>query len=385
MNRGLNCAGKLTRRRFLACAGALPWSLGTAAAIAQSAASDAKPDRHEALRRELERVRQEHQLPAIAAGATLKGQVKALAATGLKKAGSAARVHVDDRFHIGSCTKAMTATLAGLMVQDGKLRWDATLASVFSDRKSAMDAAYQAVTLKMLLTHRAGLPANGTDYGPASASNTERRLVYMDNVLRAKPENTPGSKFVYSNAGYIIAGAMIERVSGVAWEQMIRKRLFEPLGMASAGFGPPSTPSNADQPWGHIWQNSRFVPRYGDNPAPLGPAGTVHCSVRDYLRFADLHASTGRKPPGLLDASTAEFLRQPPKDSGYALGWLVVPRSWARGMMLTHTGSNTMNFFRATLAPDIEFSAAVAINAAGPKVEAALEQVTAFLVRNHAI
>lgn len=371
----------VTRREFLAGSFIMPFVIQASIRNAQGGegASEAN-SANAALRAELERLRKKHGFPALAAGATMSGSIKALAAVGIRKVGTEESAQVDDRFHIGSCTKAMTATLAGLLVQEGRIQWQSTVASVLPDSEK-MHLDCRSITLEMLLTHRAGLPANSSAYGPQSASNTARRLFYLQRVLSTKPPKTPGSAFEYSNAGYIIAGAMLERVAGEPWEDLMRKRLFKPLGMASAGFGPPSSASRADQPWGHVWKSGRFAPAYGDNPPPLGPAGTVHCSLADYLKLADLHASSGTRPPGLLKRATVEFIRTPPAGGNYALGWGVYPRTWAKGDMLTHVGSNTMNYFRATLGPALGFSSAVAINASGPKVEEALEEVTAFLVR----
>lgn len=370
-----------TRRKFVAASLALPFIVQIPIGKVRAAEAGKSGDANEALGGELERLRKKHDFPALSAGAMINGQIKALSAVGVRKAGSEEAVRVDDRFHIGSCTKAMTATLAGLLVQEGKIAWKATLASIFPERSQKMHEDCRAITLEMLLTHRAGLMANSSAYGSGNSTNLDRRLVYLDKVLSAKPVKTPGTVFEYSNAGYIIAGAMLERVAREAWESLMQQRLFKPLRMATAGFGPPSAATKADQPWGHVWKNGRFVPAYGDNPPPLGPAGTVHCSVADYLRFADLHASSGGRPPGLLEKKTAEFLRTPPEGGDYALGWGVYPRKWAKGAMLTHVGSNTMNYFRTTLGPAVGFSSAVAINASGPKVEEGLEEVTAFMVR----
>ena len=160
----------------------------------------------------------------------------------------------------------------------------------------------------------------------------------------------------------------------------MRQHLFKPLGMTTAGFGPPSKPNEADQPWGHVVKDGTFEPRYGDNPPALGPAGTVHCSMMDYLKFADLHASGGTRPPRLiLPASIARLHQAAPKQD-YAMGWLVVQRDWAKGVALNHTGSNTMNFFVVWLAPRTQFALAVAANAAGNQVPQLLDEVAAGIV-----
>jgi CubicO group peptidase (beta-lactamase class C family) len=327
---------------------------------------------------------EEQGLPAVAAAAMKQGAVVAAGAVGARKLGDPAAVTVADKFHIGSCTKAMTATLAAVLVEQGKLRWSDTLAGAFPERAAKMQAAYRGVTLELLLNHRSGAPANGTNFGRPSGTVTEQRLAYMDSVLEHVPATEPGSAYAYSNAGYIIAGAMLERITGQPWERLMQERIFRPLGMASAGFGPAAKPEAADQPWGHVFKGGKFEPRYGDNPAALGPAGTVHCAVLDYLKFAGLHASRGARPARFLTAASLGKLHQPAPQQDYAFGWVVVTRDWAGGPALTHNGSNTMNFFVVWVAPRIDFCLAAATNCFSEPVPKLLDGVAAELVRKFA-
>jgi CubicO group peptidase (beta-lactamase class C family) len=371
------------RRRFLRTA--LVASL-TAPALVRALAQPRSDSRFAAgqpvnLAEFLARLRQEHRLPALAGAAIKDGVLLANAAVGVRKLGEPSAVTVADKFHIGSCTKAMTASLAAMLVEQGKLQWTSSLAQVFPERVAKMKPGYRAVTLELLLTHRSGAPANSSQYGRSDDPVTAQRLAYLDSVISKAPEHEPGTLFAYSNAGYVIAGAMLERVSGQPWEHLIQTRLFRPLGMTSSGFGPPSKPDQADQPWGHVFVQGKFVPRYGDNPRGLGPAGTVHCALRDYLKFGQWHTSGGMRPPGLLGAAAFAKLNEPPPNQEYAMGWGVVNRSWAQGMALTHSGSNTMNYFVVWLAPKIGLSLAVASNCAGDEVPAVLDQVAAELVR----
>lgn len=330
-------------------------------------------------------IRAKHGLPALAAGVMSNGDLLALGAAGFRKMGEETEVTQNDKFHIGSCTKAMTATLAAMAVERGILNWMTTLADVFPERAGKMHQHYREVTLQQLLTHRSGAPANGTTYGPKDASLREQRLAYMDAVLAKSPIAAPGARFEYSNAGYIIAGAMLERVNDRPWEELIRRDLFAPLGMATAGFGPPSRRDAVDQPWGHVFSDGKFRPRYGDNPPALGPAGTVHCSLSDYLKFADFHASGGTRPEGILRQASIEYLQRPYADQEYACGWGVVQRSWARGTALTHNGSNTMNYFTVWVAPKLGLSLAIASNSAGNKVPEVVDEVASALVKRFAL
>ncbi len=311
----------------------------------------------------LEPIRREHKLPALAAAMVKDGEVVALGATGVRRAGGTERVGLNDQFHIGSCTKAMTAMLAGILIEEGKLRWDSTVGEVFANQADTLRPEYCDVTLEQLLTHRSGLaedrqpdrvlwPKIVAIRGPMLTQR--RRLVQL--ALSRKPAAEPGTKFQYSNIGYAIAGAMCERVTGKTWEDLMRERLFKPLGMATAGFGPPGTAAKVDQPWGHLAGGTELKPirpgRKADNPAVVGPAGTVHCSLADWAKFAAASLPQQANRKSLVSAATLRKLHTPLAGEDYAFGWLVTERGWAGGRALTHAGSNTMWFADVWLAPE---------------------------------
>jgi CubicO group peptidase (beta-lactamase class C family) len=372
----------LNRRAFLGglLGSSMAMALSAPSAKSQTSTSAKKPGSAD-LTEILTPVLKDSDLPALAAGAIKQGTLVAAGAIGIRRVGEPNRVTLEDKFHIGSCTKAMTSTLAAILVGQGKLHWTDTLASIFPERREKMDPAFRDTTLEILLTHRSGLAHDGFYYGQPKTPVTEQRLAYMDAVLSKPPPHEVGS-FSYSNAGYIIAGAVLERITGKPWEEFMREKLFTPLGMKTAGFGPAATEHQTDQPWGHIRQGDKYAPRYGDNHRALGPAGTVHCSIDDYLKFAALHSSMGSRPPGIVTAKLCEKLHEPAK-SNYAMGWGVYERSWAQGRAITHAGSNTMNYFVVWAAPKTDFALAVATNAAGDKVPQFLDQIAGQLVKSY--
>jgi CubicO group peptidase (beta-lactamase class C family) len=321
-------------------------------------------------------------------------------------------VTIDDQWHIGSDSKAMTATVIGVLVDQGKLRWDTTLGEVFPELRATMDPAYRDVTIEQLLRHRAGLPADLNEGGlweklrKREGAPTEQRRVLLEGVLTRPPAGPPGTKFIYSNAGYAVAGAMAERITGQSWEELMRTMLFEPLGMKSAGFGAPgasgadtrssTAPAAVRQPWGHAADSSgKFTPvppgPLADNPPALAPAGTVHCSLADWAKFVALHLRGARDEltpveSKLIKAETIRRLqtppesRQTPQGAEYACGWAVVERPWG-GRVLTHAGSNTMWFAVVWLAPQRDFAVLVTTNAAGPAAEKACDLAASELIK----
>ncbi|MEI9866054.1 MAG: serine hydrolase domain-containing protein [Limisphaerales bacterium] len=102
----------------------------------------------------LEVIRKKHDLPAIAVVVVKEGRICERIAVGVRKSGDLTPVTTNDVFHIGSCTKSMTATLTAMLIEDGKLRWDTTIAEVFPELKGKMDKQYETVTVEQLLHHR---------------------------------------------------------------------------------------------------------------------------------------------------------------------------------------------------------------------------------------
>jgi len=333
----------------------------------------------------LEQVRQKFNFPGLATIVVKDGKVCDLTAVGVRKLGDPTPLTTNDLFHIGSCTKSMTATLAAMLIEQGKLRWDTTISEVFPELQSRMDTQYQHVTLTQLLTHRAGVP---TAPPPAAwerawqrhGTPKQQRYEFIESVLREPPQTKPGTKYIYSNQGYAIVGAMLEKITGVQWEQLITERLFKPLHMDSAGFGPPGTKGSVDQPWGHHKVGSVIVPVQEDNPPAIGPAGTVHCSLSDLAKYAVLHLE-GEHGSGLLKSDTFIKLHTPADGGDYACGWGCYKRGWAGGTALTHSGSNTMWYVVMWLAPAKDFAVIVATNTAAGDTFKGCDEVAATMIK----
>jgi CubicO group peptidase (beta-lactamase class C family) len=322
----------------------------------------------------LEPIRAAEQLPALGMAVWRGGTLIAIGVAGQRKneEGTAA-VTVDDQWHLGSDTKAMTATLIGIYVDRGVLHWDDTVATLFAG--ATIDPGYAKVTLDQLLGHRGGAPeqppaalwkalvAGRTTDEPAHA-----RAVFVDGVLAQPPAQPPGT-YAYSNAGYMIAGAALERATGKTWEQLMVADLFAPLGMASCGFGPPGHTDLLDQPWGHETKRiGDTVTPYpmepddpsADNPPALGPAGAVHCSLRDWGKFLTLHAAATST---LVSDATFAHLHQPLAGDGaaYGFGWLFATPH-PGDTRFVHEGSNTMWDAIALVVPVIDEAIAIVAN-----------------------
>lgn len=343
----------LDRRRLMLGAAAL-----TAAAAGPVRATPSPRDA--ALAEALER----SGAPALAGAVIGREGLIWSGAAGVRAAGGADAVTGRDLWHLGSNTKAMTAMLYGRLVEDGLARWGATLPELFPDME--VEAAWTDTTIEDLMTHRAGLADAAVLDLPTRAAGfsdprpvDEQRTDLARRALTRPPTGEPGV-FAYGNLNYILVGAAIERLTGTTWEDAMRARLFQPLGITSAGFGAPA----GDQPRGHMTLGGP-VPvapdqAGSDNPPMMGPAATVHMTLEDYGRFLVLFLTDGG---GFVTPETFARLTTPPEGADYALGWAVAANSpLTGGPMLAHEGSNTLWHVTAIVAPARGLAAVAASN-----------------------
>ena len=340
----------------------------------------------------LQQIVGKYEVPGMVAAVIEGDRIRLRGAAGVRRAGGEEKVEFTDVFHIGSCTKAMTATLCAMLVEEGKLSWDTTIPQAIPELKGKMHADYEPVTLGQLLTHRAGLPS---DTAPSALFAILRglngtpvagRRLLVGEALSRPPAHAPGTHFEYCNTGFAAAGHMAETVTGTPWEELMRRRLFEPLKMTTAGFGPPGTRAVVDQPRGHSAGGAPFEPGpFSDNPAALGPAGTVHCSIEDWSKFVALHLRGEQGDARLLKAETFKRLHTPAAGPGdpYAMGWAVTERPWGDGTVLTHSGSNTVWYAVTWLAPKRNFAVLVMCNQGGNKAARATDEACGTLIREY--
>ncbi len=279
------------------------------------------------------------QAPAFALGvAQASGTTIETHTLGSIRKGSDQPVDPNAQWHIGSITKSFTATLIMQLVEQDKLALDTPIATYLPN--DPLHAQWQAITLRQLLSHTAGLRANAgmLAFRKRGSDNIHalRRDVlsaYWDDALKG----TPGT-YTYSNLGYVLAGFIAEEVTGETWENLIRTQIATPLNLTSLGFG---APLQDGSPWGH--RNYVMIKRPvspdstgADNPPWLGPAGTLHLSLADLTRWGQAHLAACRgEIPDFLSQTSCETMQTEVKD-GYGLGWVLGEET------VWHNGSNTM-------------------------------------------
>ena len=326
----------------------------------------------------VERRRKESGLPALAV-AVIRGDGIETAVTGRRRLDADDPAQAGDRFHLGSNTKGMTATLAAILVERGLIAWDTPAREVLP-----VERAHPDITLAALLTHAAGVRPLEEDEEIAAlaltpASPREERLQASRILLEDEPAFAPGTAHRYSNGGYAIAAAMLEGVAGDPWEALMAADIFEPLGM-EAGLGWPAR-KGAPQPWGHLDENGELRPHDPDGPYQLGaaiaPAGDVNATIRSYAEFVQTHLRGLQGTPALVSAETFRHLHTP--DEGYAFGWGV--QQFEDATASVHSGSADTFYAVVVLQAERDLAVATVANAAGERAARAVVELTRELVQ----
>ena len=337
-----------------------------------------------------------YDLPAIAAAVVMDGKVISAGAVGTRRVGTKIPVTINDPFHIGSDTKAMTALLAAMLVEEGKLRWGTTVSDVFPELAEKMDPRLRRVTLEQLLSHTGGIQTDNEEIVKVCSEamtrdgNLDELRYWVVQQWSKRPlEFEPGTTFAYANMGYVIIGAMIERIGKKTWDEIMTERIFVPLKLGTAGLGPQSSLGRVDAPLGHLVVGGKakamLAGPNGDVPAVIGPAGIAHMSILDFAGWAGWNAGEGKRGPALLKPETMRKLHTPvismpkrkdaapgtPPGGKYALGWGQLAVDWAPRPLLFHGGSNTMNLAHIWVDTKRDFAMVIAANIGGQKADAA--------------
>jgi len=313
----------------------------------------------------LEQTRLQAGIPALVATVASSDSVLAEGVAGVRDVGSDEVATLDDLWHIGSVTKSFTSTLASRLAAEGEFSWNLTLGEVFP---AAAGTDFDTVPASALAQHTAGFPRNPPRWWLGAARTLElpydeQRREVVSAALEAGPEYEPGTEMLYSNLGYMALGSALESRVGEPWQQLLRERVLTPLGLSSAGFGAPGSLDIVDQPRGHRRNaEGELVSFPGlDNPAALGPAGTLHMSIRDLSRYAQEHLEGELGVDGLL--SSEEFRRLHRGGLGdYAYGWVDATDPSGR-RMIWHNGSNTAWYAFVGLIPDADRIIVIVANA----------------------
>jgi CubicO group peptidase (beta-lactamase class C family) len=332
------------------------------------------------------------QVPGAAVTIVRDGQVVLARGYGVRRAGDTTRVDAQTRFGIASNTKAFTATALALLVEDGKLEWDAPVVRYLPWFALSDPYVTAHLTIRDLLVHRSGLGLGAGDLLWWPTSTYDRREIARR--LRFVPLATSfRGAYAYDNVLYGVAGEVIEAVSGATWEQFVQTRILDPLGMRHT-----TLLHSAAGDAGNVAATHALVdgavrvtpPMLSDN---TNPAGGVNTGAADIAKWLIVQLDSGRLGRGsrLFAAQTARELWSvvtpmgvgtPPPElaparaqfQGYGLGFVI--RDYRGRKIVTHTGGLPGYVSRVTLVPDLRVGIAVLTNAeAGEAFEAITHRI----------
>ncbi|WP_372571143.1 serine hydrolase domain-containing protein [Ruegeria jejuensis] len=284
--------------------------------------------------------------------------------------GGSDKVANDAPWHIGSISKSFTSTLVMRLLERGEVTLDAPIGTYLARDEDSLHPDWRTVSLRQLLSHSAGMPANAPGHVTretfAYAPHTGRRAVLS--AMWGDPLPGKSGEFHYSNIGYVLAGFVVEEVTGESWEELIMSEIAAPLGLTSLGFG---APTQSDAARGHqsvlgFRRSVQPESPASDNPRWLGPAGTIHLNMADLVKWGQMHlrACAGYMPEYLSQTSCQAM--QTRISSNYGLGW-AIEDAGEKGPIVWHNGSNTMWYVVLVLNPERDLVVAVATNLHAPK------------------
>ena len=349
--------------RILASVMVILFACSAVAALQEQRGADRTTD----LARFLNDERLAQQLPGLAAVIVRSDGPPRVYVSGERRIGKGDLMTPADRMHLGSLTKAITATVIGALAEKQLMTLETTIGQTFPELSAKIQPAYRNVTVCQLLSHAAGLPAYGTTGSlqwllTLKGTPTEQRYAFVERVLTVPPRFEPGTRHEYSNAGAAIAGAMAERIGGSPYRELVQQLIFAPLG-AHAAFGNPGLAAEP-QPWGHLRTMpgtvTEVTPAYPvyTTPRAIEPAGDASPSMPDYGRFLQLHLRGLRGRDDAVKATTIQDLHK-----RVALGWTVLPRDGVESH--EHFGSSGAYVAYATIQPSRDIAVAVFTNIGG--------------------
>ena len=305
------------------------------------------------------------------------------AVAGRRRSGSDTPVQLDDQWHIGSVTKAMTASVVLRLHERGILDVDETVLSGLEGtryERAADCRHFGAVTIADLLSHRSGMRANPTNavFALYVLGGMDRERV---NAIAVRESLTrgigPARSYTYSNSGYGVAGLIAAHRTGSSWQDLIEDHVAWPHHIDSLGFGRPEW--SGDHPWGHRRRIGRpgytqyRITKRGLDLELMRPAGDVHVSLAGLAQHGLLHLRQTRgEDVGLLAPASAARMYAPVGEAcdpyrggGYGLGWHVEDRApdFGGGRFLWHNGSDLFSFALVGLLPDAGVGFAFVANA----------------------
>lgn len=324
---------------------------------------------------QVEAVRKELEVPALGlAIVDLADPETKIWVNGVRKAGEEPPkpVQVSDMWHLGSCTKAITAATLAILANEKKISLDSPLSKAFSGM--TVSPSRRSVTLRDLLAMRGGIdanpPATWWKYSGNQGTAVKQREAATKDGLFDEMKASSG-ELTYSNWSYVMAAYSAERATGKSIEELMEEKIFKPMKM-KVGFGPLA----ANQPFPHrdnVPHNSSMGSM--DNPPVMTAAGRAHMSLEDWAKFIREVLLAYKEDSRVLPKLYWKEIKGPNTWDKYSMGWVLAERDWAKGFALNHAGSNTFYCSLVWVAPELGKAYLAVTNDGGKRGETAVSKI----------
>ncbi len=314
-------------------------------------------------------------VPGIAVAVVKDGKVIHAKGYGVRSLNTKQKVDENTLFGIASNSKAFTVAALGMLVDDGKIKWDDKVTDYIPEFKMYNAYVTEEFTIRDLLTHRSGLGLGAGDlmFWPDSSDFTKKDMIH--NLRYLKQASSFRTKFDYDNNLYMVAGEVIARVSGMSWEDFIQKRILDPMNMTSSApsFKLLKNKSNVIDPHAPVDGVVKVIRRDWNESADA--AGGIYSNLTDMCKWIIMQMNNGKYDDGkkLFSEDVHEDMWTPqtiipvrgetPYNThfaSYGLGWFL---SDVHGYkQCTHTGGLAGIVTQVTLIPELKLGIIVFTN-----------------------
>ncbi|HEY6554006.1 MAG TPA: serine hydrolase, partial [Vicinamibacteria bacterium] len=272
-------------------------------------------------------------VPGLAVAIVKDGEVIYEKGFGYRDTEKKLPVTPDTVFAIGSASKAFTTFVMGTLVDEGKLDWDKPVGTFLPGFRLHDRVATEQLTPRDMVSHRSGLPRHDLSwYNATELSRKElvERLPYME------PTYPLRSRWQYNNFMFLTAGYLVEQVTGKSWEDNVRERIFQPLGMTNSNFSVHDSRKAPDFALPYREDDEKVELTPFREITNMGPAGSINSSIRDMAKWVQVHLGDGKAggrqligPATLIDIHSPHMvLTETPErpelsQPSYGLAWFI--------------------------------------------------------------
>lgn len=347
------------------------FSLPLLVVLAATAADKPKPDL-DGFDAFVSATMKEWKAPGVAIAVVEDGKVILARGYGLRDVKSNLPVTPKTLFAIGSSTKSFTVSSLGVLVDQGKLEWDRPVREFLPDFRLHDEVATGRMTPRDLVTHRSGLPRHDLMW---YNSPRTRQQIY-DRLRFLEPSKDFRSTWQYQNLMFMTAGYLAGRVADMPWEELVRQKIFAPLGMQDSNFSVEDSKRGADYalPYSKVKEEVKEIPFR--NIDTIGPAGSINSNITDMVNYLQMQMNKGRfGERQVLSESNVTQMQSPQMvmpgassraelgHSSYGMGWIITTY---RGRKLVHHGGNIDGFSAlVTFMPQAKIGMVILTNVSG--------------------